>query len=224
MTETPSPRAGANGGQPSKRRFNLATMALTVGVCAFILGFVPWLFMVTPGVALTAIIVGTISLFRKDGRKVAAGVGIAFGLAACVLGVKVLAWSVEAGKKSTCETELHSIGQVVQVYTSRHEGVPPPDLHTLIQAKLVPRYGLRCASVRHSDRASDYFYMPPGKDAVGETIIGCDFKGNHRDGRNVLWDHAGVTWMCRKEFAAEMAKPRNAAFAKALREAEKAQP
>ena len=85
--------------------------------------------------------------------------------------------------------------------------------------------GLRCPSVRDSGRASDYFYAPPGKDTGGRAIIACDFKGNHRHrrGRHVLYRHSHVTWMGPKDFAAELAKPQNAAFARALREAEEAQ-
>ena len=222
MTETPTTPADANGRPPSKRRSSLATKALIVGVCAFILALVPCVPMLGPFVAIAAIIMGIKSLFRKGGRKVAA-VGIAFALAASVLGVKMMTWHIEAAKKSICATNLHSIGQAVALYMSDNKGVLPPDFHTLIQAKLVPRDGLRCPSVDDSDRASDYFYLPPDTETGWRSLIACDLKGNHRHGRNVVYHDSSETWLSRKDFAAELAKPQNAAFAKALREAENTQ-
>jgi len=224
MTETPTPPPGETCRPPGKPRFTLATKTLIVGVCAFILALVPCLHILGAYVAIAVIIMGITSLFRKDGRKAAAVAGITLGLAAFVLGAKPMTPYVEGAKKSICASNLHSIGQVVALYMSNNEGVPPPDLHTLIQAELSVPDGLRCPLVRHSDRASDYFYMPPGKDADGRSMIACEFKGNHSGGRHVLYYDSSATWMGRKDFAAELAKPQNAAFAKALRVAEKAQP
>ena len=234
MTETPTPPADANGCQPNERRSNLGTKALIVAVCAFMLAFVPFLIlavlgvkgvdllavssMVAPYVALVAIVMAIISLFIKGSRRAGAA-GIALGIAAGLLGVKMMAWSHEAAKKSICTTNLRCLGQTVNFYISRNEGVPPPNLHTLIQAKLFAPDGLRCPSVRDSDGPSDYFYLPPGKETDGRTIIACDFEGNHAHGRHILHYDSSTTWMGPKDFAAELAKPQNAAFAKALAEA-----
>ena len=238
MTETPTPPAGATSQPPVRRRSNLGTKALIVAVCAFILAFVPFLVLVVLGVegavilacpgvlspflALPAIIMGTISLFRKGQRKFAA-VAIVFALAACPFGLNMMGWSKEEGIKSICPTNLHSIGQVVALYMSRNEDAAPPNLHALIQTQLMSPDGLRCPSVRDSDRALDYFYLPPDKETDGRTIIACDFNGDHRHGRHVLYYDSSATWLSRKDFEAELAKPQNAAFANSLRQAEKTQ-
>jgi len=84
---------------------------------------------------------------------------------------------------------------------------------------------LSCPNVRGRSRPAgrtcDYFYFPPKSARYTDTIVACDFAGNHSDGyRSVLFVAGYVKPMKPAEFQAELAKPVNAAFAKALRQAE----
>ena len=52
------------------------------------------------------------------------------------------------------------------------------------------------------------------------TIIACDLKSNHKEGRNVLHLQGSVAWRTEAAFQSELAQPHNAAFAAALKKAE----
>ena len=96
----------------------------------------------------------------------------------------------------------------------------------------------------HGRYRCDYFYLPPEQpeperplpetpefgtdlppmerypDVPATTIVACDLRGNHEDGRNVLYADAHVQWCEEGEFQRELDKPANRRFAEALREHE----
>ena len=67
-----------------------------------------------------------------------------------------------------------------------------------------------------------YFYLPPtAAEPSPETILACDLAVNHGgEGRNLVKLSGRVDWLTEEQFQAELAKPHNAEFAAALREAE----
>jgi len=114
------------------------------------------------------------------------------------------------------------------MYWGENQGAYPPDLDVLVRQGKVPRKALRCPSVEHGRRC-DYFYLAPSgylaptggaADVPDDLLVACDLRGNHGRGRNVMYAHGNVGLRTQVEFQAELAKPLNAAFAAALREAE----
>lgn len=124
----------------------------------------------------------------------------------------------ELAKRAACMASLNGIGKAMAIYTMDF-GEFPPDLETLIREGQPAKF-FRCPSAR-SGRKCDYFYLPPSPSTPRHTIIACDFKDNHNGQvRHVLtWD-GSVRQFTEQEFQAELAKPHNAAFAVALRQAE----
>jgi len=70
------------------------------------------------------------------------------------------------------------------------------------------------------NREFDYFYLPPAPMAPHDTLVACDYGDNHNNYQNVLFEDGSVRPMNDTEFAEELAKPHNAAFAAALQQAE----
>ena len=70
------------------------------------------------------------------------------------------------------------------------------------------------------NRRCDYFYLAPSPGAPGDLLMACDFKDNHGGWRSVLYVPGNAKKLTEVEFQAELAKPVNAAFAAALKNAE----
>ena len=121
--------------------------------------------------------------------------------------------------RSNCGANLNQIGKQLIVYTTEYEEIPP-DIDTLIRHGMSEAV-LKCPSA-DGNRKSDYFFHFPGEEPdVGSTLVACDYRGNHRDGRNVLTYQGSVRfYKGEAAFQAELAQPYNADFAKALRQVE----
>ena len=128
----------------------------------------------------------------------------------------------EQARQMACMVNVNRIGKAALFYQGNHDDEWPPDLDTLRQEGHISREGLKCPSAK-AGRDYDYFYMPPvrGKTFDGETLIACDYKDNHPGNvRIVLYAGFHVAKRTEAEFQTELAHPRNAEFAAALRAAE----
>ena len=217
MTEMQQPPIGApapaGAGAPA-RGGGLAVAALVLGL----LSLIPIIGLL---LGLIAAILGIGALAVKTRRKSMAAVGVAFGVIGMVVTPVVFVsgafWARGKAKQSICAANLNIIGKGLHIYLAEFDQVPP-EIWTLTQYGTSPQ-AFKCPSAS-SGRRSDYFFLLPPMDVPGTTIIACDYRGNHKDGRNILTFQATVKWLSEADFQAELALPENAAFAKALRQAE----
>ena len=201
----------------------LAIAALILGICSF----VPLLGLLTGPVA---IVLGIVALARKvSGKGLAIG-GVATGLAGLVLVqammiaaitilLPALSHSRELPNRVSCQANLNAIGKAIALYKASNRDIYPPDVHYLVRAEFIGEKMLRCPS-SDSGREMDYFYLPSTEEADGQTIVACDYRRNHKDGRGVLFAGLYVKYMSEKAFQVDLDLPINAEFAAALREAE----
>ncbi|MGB2824971.1 MAG: hypothetical protein WBF17_28630, partial [Phycisphaerae bacterium] len=138
--------------------------------------------------------------------------------------VPSLQQATELTNRTVCMSNLSSIGKAMVLYKAVYDNRYPPDLDALI-AEGHPATLLRCPSAdplqRPAGRKYDYFYLPPRSDNYPDQIIVCDFWENHRGRhRNVLYVGMNVAKMTEADFQAELERPVNADFAKALGEVE----
>jgi len=231
MTQTPTPMppapAPAPGGYgPAQRAVGLAIAALILGLC----GFIPFLGFAC---GLVGILLAAIALAKKTtsgglaiGGLITGILGIGMNVALLALLVSVLMPSLagarERARRAACMANLNGIGMAAILYQGNHDDEWPPDLDTLLQEGNISRKMLKCPSAK-AGRDCDYFYMPPVLDnaAEGETLIACDYKDNHPGNiRIVLYAALNVGKRTEAQFQTELAHPRNAEFAAALRAAE----
>ena len=124
----------------------------------------------------------------------------------------------EVRMRARCKAQLSGIGKAIEIYIIDFDEFPP-DLETLIRGGQTEKF-FRCPSAR-SGRRHDYFYLPPSPSAPRHTMIVCDLRDNHKGQvRHVLIRDGSARQFTEQQFQAELAKPHNAAFAVALREAE----
>ncbi|MGC9453347.1 MAG: hypothetical protein ACP5HU_00640 [Phycisphaerae bacterium] len=125
----------------------------------------------------------------------------------------------ELAKEITCGANLRTIAEAANIYRTDYSDVWPGNLQVLIDEDLLGPDSIRCP-LSQSPRESDYFYHPPADDASPMTLLACDWRGNHRSGRNVVHANGKVRMVSEQEFQQLLKKPENADFARALREAE----
>lgn len=219
MNEPPQPMPVPQGDAAGRERTDKwADWSLGLGIASFI----PFAGPLLGSVGLTLGVLALAGRTRHRARAVAgiclstAGVWlyVFFGFIAPRLGLRP-----RMPQRAVCAANLHSIGTGYQLYIADYD-VPPPDEQTLIAAGTTSAQLFKCPSAGGS-RPTDYFFLPAsGPDAEPTTIVACDFRGNHKDGRNVLYHSGSVCWMDEEAFQAELAKPENAAFAAALKKAD----
>jgi len=221
MTVTPPTAAQPSRPAAPQKTSALAVGALILGIC----GIVPFLGWVLGG---AGIVLGIVALAKHAGGKGFAVGGIIAGIVGIVVG-QVLAFAlllvprVREGREGLqCGSNLHAIGEGMAMYWAENQNAYPPDLDVLVRQGKVQREALRCPSVEHGRRC-DYFYLAPSggaADVPDDLLVACDLRGNHGQRRNVMYAHASVGGRTEAEFQPELAKPINAAFAAALKEAE----
>ncbi|MDY7011501.1 MAG: DUF4190 domain-containing protein [Planctomycetota bacterium] len=227
MTQTPPsmapPPVAMPGGQ--KKSVGIAVAALVLGIC----GFIPWFGLLC---GLVGVILGIVALAQQTSRKGLAIAGIITGVTGPVLMIALivalalpaLGYAKEQARQALCQANLNGIGKSIIIYSSENNDAYPPNLEMMISSSGMPKELMRCPSDK-SNRDCDYFYSPPAEktseDTNDQTIIACDFKSNHSGkGRNVLFSDGHVQWLTEEQFQQELQQPYNAAFSKALREAE----
>ncbi len=193
---------------------------------------------VIPGIGvilgLVAILLGGLALHRKRPGRKRAIAGLTLGILGTLFTFMLIgggfysyhAYAVPMQDRDSCRRgNLSALSRGVQMYGADFNGAAPPNL-----AALAPYTGslspVNCPG-RSSSRPGrpDYFYFhAPAKLQDVEdpfaTIIICDLKGNHKDGRNVAYADGHTAWLTEAEFQDELAEPENAKFAAALKEAE----
>lgn len=131
----------------------------------------------------------------------------------------------ELSQRTVCLSNLSTVNLGIVVIKGENDGKWPEDMKSLIGISACSSGTLICPCVRDglrpAGRTCDYFYFPPQSEDDPQTLVACDFARNHRDNsRSVLFADGYVKSLKHAEFQAELAKPVNAAFAKALRQAE----
>lgn len=198
---------------PPKRGLWMAVTAFALGILAISHDFA----LLTGPVA---IVLGLVVLITRRPGKWLAIAGLVIGTALLWVNMTHFARNRELARRAMCGSNLHRIGQALAFYQSENDDAFPPDLQHLIDTG--PGHDAFVCPLTGHDQPFDYFYLPPAKDAPGETMTACDFKGNHEDGRSVLYADSHVKRLKEAQFQQELAKPHNAAFAAALRAAEAA--
>jgi len=147
------------------------------------------------------------------------------GLMLTAMIVPAVQQALDQTNRTKCTSNIISIGSAITFYRAVNDDKWPADLTALTPEYVRSPAVYVCRCVRDGNRPAgrtyDYFYLAPTSNASPQTIIACDFDGNHRDGsRNVLFANGSVIKMTAAEFQASLADPANAAFAAALRQAE----
>ena len=209
----------------------LATAALVLGLCSLI----PFVGVFC---AVLAIIFGITILARSaPGRKMAitglafAGLGVLESSGLTFLVLREYDYDVELARDRIlnrgtfgphpsyirCHNQLIDLGAGVHAYTETYN-VPPPSLTVVMGLGVMRPEVLECPGVPITGKPSIFVLFPKSGDVPPTTLIACDYRGNHADGRNVLYHNGMVTFVkTEAAFQAELAKPENAAFAAALR-------
>lgn len=118
--------------------------------------------------------------------------------------VPTLVEAEETAERITCATNLSGMGKAILIYANDYEDKFPPNLDRLVDTVEFPHKGLACPSTRRNPDYSSYVYR--GVDLKGiaappNLIVVHDRKGNHRDGRNVLYVDTHVDWVAEEDFA-----------------------
>ena len=233
MTEVPPPvQRGAQYPPPALAEGSraMAGTSLGLGISALI----PCLGVIT---GIIGIILGIVALAKRKAGQAMAIAGIivgAFGILIFqALGAAILVPSVvgirHAKQKAVCAANVHLIGASIQMYRTDHRKYPA-NLGELVSEGLMPDVTCRCPGASKGtarplslkdgrEISSNYFYLPP-PGADPETIVLCDYRDNHEDGRTVLYSDGSARFLEREVFNRELALPRNGAFAEAIRKAE----
>lgn len=181
--------------------------------------------VVCPPVGLVGLILGIIALMnanKKTGTHGGRGLAIA-GIstgAISLLFVPLILVSIllpalsrarETAKRTVCVSNLHGIGQSVQIYANDNDGWFPPDLQTLVAEGLTAPKGLICLSSGTAPGgASDYLYVPGlTEDASANWIVAFDAAANHNgEGGVVLRVDGSGTFLREPQFSAELKRVR----------------
>ena len=162
-----------------------------------------------------AVSVGTLPL----GAVIALGAIIAV---ACALPADAV--RQEQRRQAICRQRLTTIDTQITACSPN----VPPSLEYLVESGRLRPADLVCPSC--PGRKVGYFYLPPkaikslyerSKEASFALRL-CDFADNHNHvGRNVVTSDGQVQWIKEADFQTLLTRPENAAFAKALAQAEK---
>jgi len=195
-----------------------------LAVCALVfgcLGFIPLL-------ALVGIVLGAIVLIaKKPGKGMAVTgliLGVVLGSASVTAGVLLARRAWRLGDRARCTSNLRQIAFATAAYSSDNDTYFPPD-----RKRLEPYLGdselWKCPSAK-SGRDCDYVYLfrPDTRYTQiwdpSEAILACDRKGNHREGRNVVFHDMHAEYLTEEHFQARLSRRDNAEFAKHLRKLE----
>jgi len=153
------------------------------------------------------------------------GIAVLLGMFVASMGpVRTASNWTDATVGMLCRTRIAAIWKGIVVYRTGGYSPPPPDLETLVDRGTIHKTDLQCP-VGDPEREPHYFYFPPSAavDAPVGVLVLCELEANHAgDKRHVLCntkDQADIRALGPEAFAAELAKPVNAAFAAAFRAA-----
>ncbi len=237
VTETPTPLeppSTETEAQAPRKGNGFAIAALILGVLV-LSSISPYIGVFIALVAFVLAFVLTIVSLATARRRKGLPVGGRFVTAVIVgylsltvgAGILFSSWLGRVGempKRGICAANLNGVGKGIVMYASSYDDASPPTLRELIEDGQ-PADLLVCPSTGTQVREgppyfSDYFYLPPDPNASDETIVACDFKGNHDDWRNALFADSHMAGFTEQAFQALLEEPHNATFAAALRAAE----
>lgn len=200
----------------SKPSTGMAIASLVLGISGLV---------VCPPVGLVGLILGIIALMnanKKTGTHGGRGLAIA-GIstgAISLLFVPLILLSIllpalsrarELAKRTVCVSNLHGIGQSLQIYANDNDGWFPPDLQTLVAEGLTAPKGLICPSSGTARGAPDFLYVPGLTDAATPNwIVAFDDAANHNgEGSVVLRVDGSATFLRKPQLSAELQRVRD---------------
>jgi len=203
----------------------MATGALVTGITSLIpvIGVIP---------GCVAVILSALVLYRKrPGRRMAVS-GLTLGILGILLNCLIVgaavyvarSSSIPLAKRTVCMTQLKTLSTATMLYIEDHDGQLPPNLAALNVYIGGPI--MICPARKNPQPGRlDYVYVPPATrigrvESGGNTILMCDLKGNHDDGRNVAFVDGHVSWMTEDRFQVLLARPHNTTFAEGLKKIE----
>ena len=184
--------------------------------------------IIAPISAATAVALGSAALIRNAPRRRQAVAGIACGVAVIIpysvlatIGLPRQFSQRRLTGQTACMVKLSRIGSAVATYRLRHQGSPPADLAALVNDGHLRAEDIR-SPVSSGRRSCDYAYLAPrGTSRPERMVVACSLAGVHNGGRTALFADEHTEFLTDEEFAAILAEPPNAAFAKALEKAER---
>jgi len=182
--------------------------------------------------AVAALVLGIVAVVKSTSKKGMGAAGLVLSLVAgiAVFGGLFLALhrARDLAQGAVCASNVNEIGWYYIMYQTESDDASPPSLEALMDHYAAHgdpecRRLLTCPAARGRHPQPHYFYLAPKGPARGKTLILCDLKGNHPRGeRAVLTYGASVErFRTEAEFQAALARPENAAFAAALKEADR---
>ena len=126
-----------------------------------------------------------------------------------------LARAREEARRAVCKSNLAQIGKACVAYTVDHGDRMPASLADLVPQYLADGRVLVCPSdggdIPHlrNGLPCSYRYVGnlPAREAAPNTMVAYS-RGEHEDGRNVLFYDGHVSWMTETAFQAELARQR----------------
>jgi len=101
-------------------------------------------------------------------------------------------------QRNRCATNLKHLGIALIIYANDYDDNYPPNLEILISTEQMTSKGLMCPSTKQKD---SYVYVGAGLNASDAytLIMAYDKKGNHKDGRYVLFLDGHIEWIPEEE-------------------------
>ena len=208
MGESGSVGSGARG---APKTSGLAIASLVLGIIGIPLAA----FLLFGLVGLILGIVALVSIGKSGGRVGGQGLAIAgtcvsagsLLLFVVVLGV-LLPAARERARRTSCASNLKSIGYCLHLYSSDWDEQFPESLETLIEIGYVTDRRLFECPSRGEPGGQHYEYIKGGHAAhPHHFVVAYDKEGNHSDdGRNVLYVGGNVEWMTESSFQDALAR------------------
>ena len=223
MTETPPPFTDPDFAPPPP-----AGPGRALPITSLVLGIVSVIPVVGLLMGLAGLVTGIIALAVKARGKGMAVAGIVLSaLAPIVMLVAILLPSLSRAKmlvqRTSCRTNLHAIARGIHLYLYDNNQAMPSDLSVLVDQGLLGGELPTCPSPG-AKGSQGYVYVARGKATrfqdPSSVILACCRAGNHKEQRPVVYLDGHAESLSEAVFAKQLARPGNAEFAKALREAE----
>ena len=179
--------------------------------------------------ALVALGLAMIALAKSPRHGVVSAAALILSIAVCgMTSWRAVTWREPVHHDpARCASNLNGIGKALLMYVNRTNQYPS-DLSPLAEMEFVQPKTLQCPTLRNNAPYDgtipvpvDYFYLAPGASISAGALVACDFRGNHDDGRNVLYAGGSVKAVSEAVFREMLARPENQAFAAGLAAAEK---
>ena len=126
---------------------------------------------------------------------------------------------LDDSRLAVCATNLNAIGKATGIHLLQQQRMPS-SVQDLVDTGIASHRSFQCPGVKQHTACDYFLHWPPDASVPRDTLIACDFEGNHRGRRNVLHLSGTVKSLTEAGFQDMLTLPHNAAFAAALRKAE----